>query len=75
MWRTGWATVSASIVVLAVLLFLTPAMSHVPRAVLAAVVVTAVAGLIKPRIFRPMWQINRVEAMTAVLTVTVTGVV
>jgi len=70
--RTGWATVSAAIVVLAVLLFLTPAMHHVPRAVLAAVVVTAVAGLIKPRIFRPMWQINRVEAMTAVLTVTVT---
>lgn len=70
--RTGWATVSAAVVVLGVLLFLTPVLFHVPRAVLAAVVVTAVAGLIKPRIFKPLWQINRVEAGTALLTVAVT---
>jgi SulP family sulfate permease len=70
--RTGWATVSASVVVLGVLLFLTPALYHVPRAVLAAVVVTAVAGLVKPRIVKPLWRINRVEAMTAGLTFAVT---
>ena len=47
--KTGWATVFAALVVLLVLLFLTPALYHVPRAVLAAVVVAAVAGLFKPR--------------------------
>jgi len=70
--RTGWATVCAAVVVLAVLLFLTPVLYHVPRAVLSAVVVMAVAGLVKPHIFRPLWRINRVEALTALLTFAVT---
>jgi SulP family sulfate permease len=70
--RTGWATVCAAAVVLGVLLFLTPLLYHVPRAVLSAVVVTAVAGLVKPGFFKPLWQINRVEAVTAGLTFAVT---
>jgi SulP family sulfate permease len=70
--RTGWATVSATGVVLLVLLLLTPALSHVPRAVLAAVVIAAVASLIKPRLLLRLWNINRVEAMTAFVTVGVT---
>jgi SulP family sulfate permease len=70
--RTGWATVIATGFVLLVLLFLTPALSHVPRAVLAAVVVAAVASLFKPRSFLTLWQIDRVEAVTAVVTFAVT---
>ena len=70
--KTGWATVSATVVVLLVLLLLTPALSHVPRAVLAAVVIAAVASLIKPRLLLRLWNINRVEAMTAFVTFGVT---
>ncbi|MCC2635961.1 MAG: sulP [Ramlibacter sp.] len=70
--RTGWATVIATGFVLLVLLLLTPALSHVPQAVLAAVVVAAVAGLFKPRIFRDLWRIDRVEAVTAFATFTIT---
>lgn len=70
--RTGWATVFASGVVLVVLLFLTPALQHVPRAVLAAVVVTAVAGLVRPGIVRRLWRIDRFEAVTALVTFAVT---
>jgi SulP family sulfate permease len=70
--RTGWATVIATFFVLLVLLFLTPALSHVPRAVLAAVVIAAVANLFKPRTFRDLWRIDRVEAVTAGLTFAVT---
>jgi SulP family sulfate permease len=70
--RTGWATVSATVVVLGVLLLLTPALSHVPRAVLAAVVIAAVASLIKPRLLLRLWNINRVEAATAFITFGVT---
>ena len=70
--KTGWATVSATVVVLGVLLLLTPALSHVPRAVLAAVVVAAVASLIKPRLLLRLWAINRVEAATAFVTFGVT---
>jgi SulP family sulfate permease len=72
--RTGWATVFATGVVLAVLLFFTPALYHVPRAVLAAVVVTAVAGLLRPRTLLRLWQIDRIEALTGVVTFAVTVV-
>jgi len=70
--RTGWATVSAAGVVLLVLLFLTPALYPVPRAVLAAVVVMAVAGLFKPRTLPRLWRIDRVEALTGLVTFGVT---
>ena len=70
--RTGWATVAAAFIVLAVLLFLTPALYHVPQAVLAAIVVAAVLGLIKPRSMTALWQIDRAEAVTAGVTFAVT---
>ncbi|MBI2772065.1 MAG: SulP family inorganic anion transporter [Burkholderiales bacterium] len=70
--KTGWATVSATAVVVLVLLFLTPALQHVPRAVLAAVVVAAVAGLFKPHTLLKLVKINRVEALIAFVTFGVT---
>jgi SulP family sulfate permease len=70
--RTGWATVFATAVVLLVLLLFTPALSHVPRAVLAAVVVTAVAGLFRPGTLLRLWRIDRMEALTGLLTFAVT---
>ncbi len=70
--RTGWATVISVAVVLLVLLFFTPVLRHVPRAVLAAIVLVAVLGLIKPREFLRLWQISRVEALIAGTTFTIT---
>jgi sulfate permease, SulP family len=70
--KTGWATVVATGFVLLVLLFLTPALSYVPTAVLAAVVVAAVSSLFKPRTFVELWHIDRVEATTAAVTFAVT---
>jgi len=70
--RTGWATVFATAVVMLVLLFLTPLLYYVPRAVLAAVVITAVVGLIKPRMFLTLWRLQRVEAVIAFVTFAVT---
>jgi SulP family sulfate permease len=70
--RTGWATVFASGLVLLVLLFLTPALYYVPSSVLAAVVIAAVVGLIKPRIFKSLWRLHRVEATIAAITFAVT---
>ncbi len=63
--RTGWATLfSAGVVLLALWLFI-PMLRHVPQAVLAAIVVAAVLGLIKPREFLRLWRIARVEALIA----------
>ncbi len=66
--RTGWATVCATAVVLLVLLFLTPALYHVPDAVLSAIVIAAVIGLIKPGLFANLWRLHRVEAITFAAT-------
>jgi SulP family sulfate permease len=70
--RTGWATVVATGFVLLVLLFFTPALSHVPKAVLSAWWWPAVSSLFKPRILLALWQIDKVEALTALATFTVT---
>lgn len=70
--RTGWATIISVAVVLLVLLLFTPVLRHVPRAVLAAIVLVAVLGLIKPREFRRLWRISRVEAVIAGTTFAIT---
>jgi SulP family sulfate permease len=70
--RTGWATVFLVVMVLLALLFLTPALHHVPRSILAAVVVAAVLGLLKPSAFAQLWRVSRVEAVTSGLTFAIT---
>ncbi|CAM3821358.1 SulP family inorganic anion transporter [Paracidovorax anthurii] len=61
--RSGWATLFSLALVLAVLLWLTPALYHVPQSVLAAVVVAAVTSLVKPAVLLRLWRISRVEAV------------
>ncbi len=70
--RTGWATVVSVAVVLLVLLFFTPVLRHVPQAVLAAIVLVAVLGLIKPREFLRLWRFSRTEAVIAAVTFALT---
>ena len=69
--RTGWATVAASCFVLVALL-LTSLLYHVPKAVLAAVVIMAVSSLLKPKAVRQLWRVDRVETGTAAVTFAVT---
>ncbi len=66
--KSGWATLFALALVLAVLLWLTPALYHVPQSVLAAVVVAAVTSLIKPGVLLRLWRISRVEALIGGMT-------
>ncbi len=69
--KTGWAAVATtSFVWLAV--FASPALFHVPRAVLAAIVILAVSSLIQPTAFVKLWRIARFEATTAGLTFGIT---
>lgn len=70
--RTGWATVITVAFVLGSLLFLTPVLFHVPRAVLASVVVVAVVNLVRPSAFRQLARMAPVEAVTAGVTFAVT---
>lgn len=70
--RTGWATVASVLVVMVALLWFTPVLRHVPQPVLAAIVLVAVVGLIKPREFVRLWRISRTEAAIAAVTFVVT---
>jgi SulP family sulfate permease len=69
--RTGWAAVATALFVMLALLA-APALYHVPLSVLAAVVVMAVTGLLRPRSFVQLWRIGRVEAITAGVTFIIT---
>ena len=70
--QTGWATVFSVVVVgLALFVFL-PVLHHVPRSVLAAVVIVAVVGLIQPREFLRLWRIAKPEAAIAGVTFVLT---
>ena len=70
--RTGWASLFATLVVLVVLLWLTPALHHVPQAVLAAVVIAAVVSLVRPQVLLRLWRVSRVEALTGGATFVLT---
>ncbi len=70
--RSGWATVvSVGVVGVALLLFM-PVLHHVPRPVLAAIVLVAIVGLIRPVSFVRLWRLSRVEALIAGTTLLVT---
>jgi len=66
--QSGWATVFSVAVVALTLLFFLPLLVPVPQAVLAAIVVVAVVGLIRPGEFLRLWRISRVEACIAAST-------
>lgn len=70
--RSGWATVFSVVVVGLSLQWFLPMLHNVPQAVLAAIVIVAVIGLIKPGEFRRLWRVARVEAVIALLTFVVT---
>ncbi len=70
--KSGWATLFALLLVLAALLWLTPALYHVPQSVLAAVVATAVTSLIKPAGMWRLARISRVEAAIGGVTFALT---
>jgi SulP family sulfate permease len=70
--QSGWSTLVSVVVILVILLFFTAVLQPVPQSVLAAIVVAAVLGLIKPRAFVRLYNINRVEAATAVVTFVIT---
>ena len=63
--RTGVASVFSGVLVLVTLLFLTPLLYHLPQAVLAAVIMLAVAGLINVRALVHAWQTHRHDGVAA----------
>ncbi|NLX19047.1 MAG: STAS domain-containing protein, partial [Desulfobulbus sp.] len=70
--QTGLAMVCNGFFVAVTLLFLTPLIYHLPKAVLAVIIVLAVTGLITPRAFRHIWKASRADGFLALVTFAVT---
>lgn len=65
---SGWAAMFTVACVLASLLWLTPALTEVPVAFLAAVIITSVLNLMRPSWFVALWHTSRPEAGIAIST-------
>lgn len=70
--KTGLFAVISAISVLLVMLFLTPLLYHLPQAVLAVVIMLAVFGLIRVKPLIHAWKVNRLDALTGLLTFAIT---
>ena len=65
--RTPLALIFASLTLALCLLFLTGLLANLPKAVLAAIVLTAVLGLIDIRALRRMWHISKTDFYAATI--------
>lgn len=66
--KTGFAMVFNGAFVAVTLLFLTPLLHHLPKAVLAVIILLAVTSLITPQALRHTWKASRKDGMVALIT-------
>lgn len=66
--RTGFSSVVTAIIVVVTLLFLTPLLYHLPNAVLAAVIMMAVFGLVNFKAVKHAWLANKHDGIASVVT-------
>jgi SulP family sulfate permease len=65
---TGMSSVFTGLLVLLTLLFLTPLLYHLPQAVLAAVIIMAVVGLVNVDAVKHAWKASRHDGIAAIVT-------
>lgn len=70
--KTGFAMVFNATFVMVTLLFLTPFLYHLPKAVLAVIILLAVASLITPKLVIHTWKASRTDGIVAITTFLVT---
>jgi SulP family sulfate permease len=66
--KTGMASVITALFVLITLLFLTPLLYHLPQAVLAAIIIMAVIGLVNFGAVKHAWQASKHDGIAAGVT-------
>jgi len=66
--RTGLFAIISALGVVLVMLFLTPALYHLPQAVLAVIVMMAVFGLVRIDPLRHAWRVQRSDAIAGMIT-------
>ncbi|MEZ4590390.1 MAG: solute carrier family 26 protein [Chloroflexota bacterium] len=66
--NSGLASIITAVLIALTVIFLTPIFYFLPQAVLAAIVLVAVAGLVDVKTFRHVWQFNKADAASFVVT-------
>ncbi len=66
--KSGLASLTTASVVALSLLFLTPLFFYLPKAVLAAIIMTAVASLINVKELRHLWHVSKADFILAAIT-------
>jgi SulP family sulfate permease len=66
--KTGFAMVFNGLFVAVTLLFLTPYLYHLPKAVLAVIILLAVTGLVTPGALKHTWQASKLDGIAALVT-------
>jgi SulP family sulfate permease len=66
--KTGLSSVISALFVLLTLLFFTSLLYHLPKPVLAAIIMMAVISLINFRIFKNAWHANRDDGIASIIT-------
>jgi SulP family sulfate permease len=66
--KTGMSSVITALFVLLTLLFLTPLLYHLPQAVLAAIIIMAVIGLVNFGAVKHAWQASKHDGIAALAT-------
>ena len=70
--KTGFAMVFNGLFVAVTLLFLTDYLYHLPKAVLAVIILLAVTSLVTPEALKHTWKASRADGMVAAVTFLVT---
>ncbi|MDO8932612.1 MAG: SulP family inorganic anion transporter, partial [Rhodocyclaceae bacterium] len=70
--KTGLASMFNGVFVAITLLFLTPYLYHLPKAVLAVIILLAVTSLVTPEALKHTWKASRVDGIVAAVTFFVT---
>jgi SulP family sulfate permease len=65
---SGLASVFTALIVLVALLFLTPLLYHLPQAVLAAIIIMAVGGLVNIEAIKHAWKAHKHDGAAAIVT-------
>ena len=65
---SGLSAVFTALIVLIVLLFLTPLLYHLPQAVLAAIIIMAVGGLVNFEAIKHAWKAHKHDGIASIVT-------
>lgn len=66
--QTGLFAIVSALGVMAVILFMTPLLYHLPQAVLAVIIMFAVFGLVRVKPLVQAWKVNRADALIGIAT-------